>query len=114
MVKVVAFFNHKGGVGKTTILFNVAIALAQVGKKVILFDADSQANLTALAVTEEQYKIALKYLSSLVPKAQQAHKAIFELNGYEARGAHFKRSKDTRDIFLKLAEIIIERLGNAV
>jgi cellulose biosynthesis protein BcsQ len=327
MAKVVAFFNHKGGVGKTTILFNVAIALAQVGKKVVLFDADSQANLTALAVTEAHYQkalddeitiwsaleplvtgagdfkpmeplmlrsnlwlvpgdirladfegicptgwtealageargfrvttalyrlfhetanrknadfvlvdlgpnvnalnrsaliasdgfiiplaadlfsvralpsvgnsiagwvrqwrtalsnkpktvtfalpscesapiplgyvsqqfsvfsgslteafqrwqdkipyayqegvirplkaadlpvdeqgisplIALKYLSALVPKAQQAHKAIFELSGAEARGAHFKRSKDTRDTFLKLAEIIIEVLGS--
>lgn len=59
MVKVVAFFNHKGGVGKTTILFNVAIALAQIGKKVVLFDADSQANLTALAVTEKRYQQAL-------------------------------------------------------
>lgn len=59
MVKVVAFFNHKGGVGKTTILFNVAIALAQIGKKVVLFDADSQANLTALAVTEKTYQQAL-------------------------------------------------------
>ncbi len=59
MAKVIAFFNHKGGVGKTTILFNVAIALAQVDKKVVLFDADSQANLTALAVTEEVYKKAL-------------------------------------------------------
>lgn len=69
-----------------------------------------------LPVDEERIKplIALKYLSSLVPKAQQAHKAIFELNGSEARGAHFKRSKDTREIFLELAKVIIERLKEPV
>lgn len=38
--------------------------------------------------------IGLSYLSSLIPKAQMAHKAIFELSGSEARGAHFKRSKN--------------------
>ncbi|GAB4215856.1 MAG: hypothetical protein OHK0022_56250 [Roseiflexaceae bacterium] len=59
MAKVIAFFNHKGGVGKTTILFNVSVALSQSNKKVILFDADSQANLTALAVTEGKYQQAL-------------------------------------------------------
>ncbi len=59
MVKVVAFFNHKGGVGKTTIVFNVAVALAEMGNNVMLFDSDSQANLTALALKEEDYEKAL-------------------------------------------------------
>lgn len=45
-------FNHKGGVGKTTIIFNVASAMAAAGKRVLLIDSDPQCNLTASIVEE--------------------------------------------------------------
>src|SRR4051794_37741603 len=56
---VVGFFNHKGGVGKTTLLFNVALALHELGHSVVIIDADAQANATGLALAEEQYDAAL-------------------------------------------------------
>ncbi len=46
--KKIAFFNHKGGVSKTTTVFNVGWMLASKGKKVIMVDADSQCNLTGM------------------------------------------------------------------
>lgn len=52
-MKIVSFFNHKGGVGKTTIVFNTALALANIGHKVLMIDADAQANLTAIALPED-------------------------------------------------------------
>jgi cellulose biosynthesis protein BcsQ len=47
MGKIIAFFNHKGGVGKTTLVHNLGFILADRGYKVLLIDADPQMNLTA-------------------------------------------------------------------
>lgn len=45
-MKICSFFNVKGGVGKTTLTILTAMKLSKEGKKVLLIDADTQANLT--------------------------------------------------------------------
>jgi chromosome partitioning protein len=46
MANIVSVFNNKGGVAKSTICWNVAYALDQKSKKVLLIDFDPQCNLS--------------------------------------------------------------------
>lgn len=51
MAVTIAIVNNKGGVGKTTTVANLGYAWARSGKRVLLVDLDSQANLTTLVDT---------------------------------------------------------------
>lgn len=53
--RVIALFNHKGGVSKTTTTFNLGWMLANKGLKVLIVDADPQCNLTGLALGINDY-----------------------------------------------------------
>ncbi len=46
----VSIFNHKGGVGKTTLTINIAAAVASLGKRVLIVDSDPQCNSTSYLV----------------------------------------------------------------
>lgn len=45
-MQIISFFNVKGGVGKTTLGILTAMKLSKLGKKILIIDADTQANLT--------------------------------------------------------------------
>ncbi len=48
----IAIFNHKGGVGKTTLTVNIAASLVGLGKSVLIVDSDPQCNLTSYLVED--------------------------------------------------------------
>lgn len=53
-MKTVAFFNNKGGVGKTSLVYHLAWMFADHGVKTLAVDLDPQANLTAMFLDEER------------------------------------------------------------
>lgn len=53
-MKTIAFFNNKGGVGKTSLVYHLAWMYASRGLPVLAVDLDPQANLTAMFLNEDQ------------------------------------------------------------
>jgi chromosome partitioning protein len=53
-MKTIAFFNNKGGVGKTTLVYHLAWMFSELGVRVLAADLDPQANLTAMSLSEDQ------------------------------------------------------------
>lgn len=54
MAPVVAFFNNKGGVGKTSLVYHLACMFSEKNYRVVAADLDPQANLTAAFLEEER------------------------------------------------------------
>lgn len=67
-MKTICFYNHKGGVGKTTLVAAVAGELISEGKKVLVIDTDSQANLSSIFCDAVDYELADYLFNSKKPE----------------------------------------------
>lgn len=69
-MKIIAFFNNKGGVGKTSLVYHLAWMLARNGVRTLAVDLDPQANLTSMFLTELE-------LTALWPDAPRPPRTVF-------------------------------------
>ena len=53
-MKTLAFFNNKGGVGKTSLVYHLAWMFSELGYRVLAADLDPQANLTSISVDDDR------------------------------------------------------------
>jgi chromosome partitioning protein len=74
---VLTFFNNKGGVGKTSLVYHLAHMFAEMRKRVIAVDLDPQANLTAAFLSEDE----LEYLWENNEPAATIFRSISPLSG---------------------------------
>jgi chromosome partitioning protein len=56
----ISVFNNKGGVGKTTIIWNLAVSLADKGHGVLLIDFDPQCNLSIACMGDKEFSVLLE------------------------------------------------------
>src|SRR3989344_4683362 len=109
MVKKIAFFNHKGGVSKTTTAFNVGWMLAEKGKKVLLIDADPQCNLTGLIMGYTTTDLEDYYTKNPGKNIKDGLSRAFESQPKMIEGVECVKVDDGGNLFLlpghiKLAE----------
>ena len=75
-IPVIAFFNNKGGVGKTSLVYHVAWMLADLGWRVVATDLDPQSNLSAAFLDDDR----LDELWSSTKDAATIYRAVRSLD----------------------------------
>ena len=108
-MKSIAVFNNKGGVGKTTLTYHLAYALAELGYKTLLVDLDPQSNLTLFGLTPEELHEVWKVEEAFIEDFRQARAKMppdqFDRIASELRSIHFllKPTEDGTDDLVQLS-----------
>lgn len=112
--KLISIFSTKGGVGKTTIAVNLAISLAQEGKRVMLMDLDLQAAQDMSRMLDVSAQYSLYDMSAIIDKIEQLGNIKNYITLVPSVGIDFlpaiKRPKQAAHITIDRIGLIIKML----
>ncbi|MBL4543345.1 MAG: AAA family ATPase [Rhodobacteraceae bacterium] len=101
MAKIIDLFNHKGGVSKTTTVFNLGWMLATLGKKVIIADFDPQCNLTGMVLGYKGIEdLEGAYTSDPANNVKDVLAPAFESKPRQISGAECLQVNGNENLFL--------------
>ncbi len=92
-MKIISVFNNKGGVGKTTLMYNTAYALAELGKKILVIDCDPQCNMSLNFLTEDRLEYIWRgeeeFITEGYQKSRESSVEDYEKLIKQPRSLHF-------------------------
>ena len=101
MAKVINLFNHKGGVSKTTTVFNLSWMLGTLGKRVVMADFDPQCNLTGMVLGYQGVDdLENTYRSSPPNNIKDSLAPAFESQPRQIVGAECSTVPGNKNVFL--------------
>ena len=101
MAKIINLFNHKGGVSKTTTVFNLSWMLGTLGNRVVMADFDPQCNLTGMVLGYQGIDdLEGTYCDSPPNNVKDALAPAFEAKPMQVVGADCVPVPGTDNVFL--------------
>lgn len=104
-MKVISVFNQKGGVGKTTTVVNLAVALANLSKKVLVVDIDPQANTTS-GLGLDKYNIDISLYDLFYAKEEEVNEEDNDEINEEEKDEKSEEDNDQENIQVVEADSI--------